>query len=133
MIAGLSILTSCTKKTNESGFFDSVFSSDVPKCEDEDVKNTVISILIENRIKLGLNSEWIEESMLTGNGKLKNILTKSINEELKSCNCEGTYTQEIEAQGVKGLLLGNIIYTAQKNSEGEIIVNIEETGIFETK
>ena len=122
LIASLAILSSCKNGANEKGVLDSIISSnDTPKCDDEDVKNTVLSILKENMhsIPNGVGNGGI---LISKNPKIINIMTKSKDDDLKLCGCEGTFVD---------LYKGNVIYTAQKNSEGEVIVNLEDTGTFE--
>ena len=48
-------------------------------------------------------------------------MTKSVDKEIKLCNCEGTYIEENEFEG-------NVTYSAQKNSEGDVIIQIENAG-----
>jgi hypothetical protein len=107
MIASLITLCSC--------------GNDAPKCDDEDVKKTVISILVENRDNIYSEGGSSVSFFLTGKGTFKNIMTKSIDKEINLCNCEGTYTQEKAFEG-------NVTYSAQKNSEGEVIVKVENAG-----
>ena len=125
MIAGLTILTSCGNKSSEKsedGILESTFSSnDAPKCEDEEVKKTVISSLVENRENIYTERGSSVSFFLTGKGKLKNIMTKSVDKEIKLCNCEGTYIEENEFEG-------NVTYSAQKNSEVDVIIQIENAG-----
>jgi hypothetical protein len=122
LIAGLTILTSCKNESNEKGILDSIISSnDTPKCDDEDVKNTVLSILKENSQSLITNSGR-SGILISKHPKIINIMTKSKDDDLKLCGCEGAFID---------LYKGNVIYTAQKNSAGEVIVNLEDAGTFE--
>lgn len=136
MIACLVILSSCgnnsSKKDGETGILDSMFSkNDSPKCDDKEVTETVSSILLENRTSLidkyGRNGVLLNEKDI----KIKNIMTTSINDELKSCNCEGSIESYIS--GIDMTTEGNVIYTAQKNSEGEVIVKVDDAGPFNLK
>ena len=130
MVAGLVVLSSCGNKTSENGekgILDSMFTSNnAPKCDDKEVTETVSSILLENRGTLidgfGRNGVILNEKDI----KIKNILTKNINEELKSCNCEGSLESHLSGMTTEG----NVTYTAQKNSEGEIIVKVDDAGPF---
>lgn len=100
-------------------------NKDVPKCEDKEILGTVISLLSENSMSLidnyGRNSVMID----TAKAEIDNIMTTSTNPELNSCGCEGT------------LILPNhegiVKYSAQKNSEGEIIVKVDDAGPFQFK
>ena len=115
MIVGLITLVSC--------------GNNAPKCDDKEVTETVLSILSENSKSLvdqyGRNSIIIDPKT----AKIKNIMTPSADDELNSCGCEGTIeTNESFLPGE-----GSVNYTAQKNSEGEIIVKVDNTGPFNTK
>ncbi len=111
MIACLISLSSCV--------------NDTPKCDDKEINQTVISLLTENKNDLTDNNGNSVGLFFNNenDGTIKNIMTKSKDNELKICNCEGTYQDTV--------IIGNINYTAQKNSEGEIIVKIENAGPFE--
>ncbi len=127
-MAGLVILCSCKNESNEKGILDTLIATDdTPKCEDEEVKSTVISLLTENKNDL-TSAEGHSVGLFFNNkndGKIINLLTKSKDKELKTCTCEGNYEDET--------IVGSVSYTAQKNSEGEIIVQIDYAGAFQLR
>lgn len=136
IIASLVIMSSCgnnsTNKKNENGILESIISKDnVPKCEDQEVTETVAAILLENRNSLitkdGRNGVLLNEKDI----KINNIMTTNINNELKSCNCEGAVLSYIS--GIDMTTEGNVIYTAQINSEGAVVVKVEDAGPFTLK
>ncbi len=139
MIAGLAILTSCgnnsSEKNSESGILDSMFSSnDAPKCDDPEVLETVLSILEENKNELRTNrGDLFYTTRVINNetAEITNILTKSKDDELKSCDCEGTlYLKNLDN---KIFANGNVSYFTQINSKGETIVQINVAGPMEYK
>lgn len=112
MIAGLVLLCSC--------------NSDVPKCDDPQVIETVFSILAENRD--GLLDEYGRNGVAAPNkenAKMKNIMTLNEDEKLNTCGCKGSLIIEGGAKNE-----GVVEYSAQKNSEGEVVVNVESAGPF---
>ncbi|MEB3380379.1 hypothetical protein VL762_11775 [Flavobacterium psychrophilum] len=121
IIACLAILSSCGNKASET-----------PKCDDKEVTETVSSILLENKNSLidefGKNGVILNENDM----KIINVITTNKNDELKSCNCEGTLESYTD-NGVKITTEGNVIYFAQKNSEGEVVVKIDDAGPFNIK
>lgn len=114
MIASVAILTSCSN----------IFSNDTPKCDDPEVTGTVIAI-IKDQSNSFYTSSGAKVIINNEDSEITNVMTKSNDKELKLCGCEGTF------EGIP--YIGNIIYSAQKNSEGEVIVKIEEAGPFEYK
>ena len=112
-IASLAFLWSC--------------GNSAPKCDDKEVIETAISILNENSRSLidefGRNSILIDPKK----AKIKNIMTKSSDGELKSCGCEGTIETNLTSSVSQ---VGSVSYSAQKNSEGEVIVNVDDAGPF---
>lgn len=115
MISGLLILNSCNSLTD-----------DTPKCDAELVKKDVLNILDQNKMRLidkfGTTGRIAPYFNAKGDGKIVNIITKSIDKEIKLCNCESLY----EDERVKG----QVTYIAQKNSEGDVIIRIENAGPF---
>ena len=112
IIASLIILCSCT-------------GDNAPKCDDPKIIETVLSILTENTGDL--LTEYGQNHVIINaeNTKITNIMTVSNDEKLKSCGCEGTVDTETYE--------GNVKYVAQENSEGEIIVKIDDAGPFFVK
>ena len=122
LIASLAILSSCKNGANENGILESITSSnDTPKCDDEKVLKTAITILKENQQNLPLQSGR-NGALISEYAKITNIMTKSKDDELKLCGCEGSFVD---------MYKGHITYTAQKNSEGEVIVNVEDVAPLE--
>ncbi len=123
------MLVSCGNKTSENGekgILDSMFkTNNTPKCDDLEVTSTVLTILQENSRNLideyGRHSTMIDPNK----SKIINIMTTSKDDDLSICNCEGTVKTELQE--------GNVIYSAQKNSEGEVIVKVEDAGPFRFK
>lgn len=107
MIACLAILTSC--------------GNDTPKCDDPEIQETVIQLIVENRTSLEYLVSLIARD--EKNLNIDNIMTTSENSELNSCGCEATLNL-LRDEGRKPIKT-NISYTAQKNSQGEVIVKIE--------
>lgn len=129
LLASLTILCACGGN-NSSSENKSIFTSDeTPKCEDSEVTNTVLSMLNENITELYLENMNSPGGVYIGeSAKIKNIMTTNKNEELKSCGCEGTIESGLFNE--KFIHKANVSYVAQKNSEGEIIVKIEDVGAF---
>ncbi len=141
MIAGLTILTSCSNKSSEkkdeNSVLDSMFSSnDAPKCDDPQVIETVFSILKENEQIINGNVNYPINDYI--NPEITNIITTSKDNELKSCNCEGTASVTIEGIELVGgersddyKPHSNVSYFAQKNDKGEIIVQVNSVDAFQ--
>ncbi len=119
MIAGLVICYSCADKT--------------PKCDDENVKETVISLLEPEKLSsqaIELINELKDEKVDisdTIKPTLINIITNDINKELKSCGCEAKIKMSSMYFLNKGnyLVNGSVInYTLKTDSKGEIIVEV---------
>ena len=92
-----------------------------PECDDKDVLLTVKDIIL-GRFHGGdsLQMANIEKSL-----KITNIRQSSKNEENKSCGCDATI--ELTYPGWEDNLTtkrNNYYYTAQKNTEGEIYVEL---------
>ena len=89
-----------------------------PKCSDEQVKTTVISLLQERGTQ-------IQEE----NRHLENIITSGKNSELKSCDCEATLPGEYWyiSRGYNNKHWENpiIYYSVQKTDDGETMVSVE--------
>jgi len=127
------------EKNDENGFLESIISKDdTPKCDDPKVIETVLSIMNDN--KNNIRSSYGSTSMSVKDinnetSEIRNILTKSKDKELMSCNCEGTLSlpnnyPELETD-VRVVV--NVSYFIQKNSEGEIVTQINDAGPFEFK
>ena len=140
MIVGLTILTSCgnksSEKKDENNVLDSMFSSnDAPKCDDPQVIETVFSILKENEQIINGNVDLPINDYK--NPEITNIITTAKDDELKSCNCEGTASVVIEGMELVGgersadyKPQSNVSYFAQKNDKGEIIVQVNSVDTF---
>jgi hypothetical protein len=101
------LLTSCGKQ---------------PNCNDEEITNTVFRILEENNeilIDNNGNRAFIY-NVNTENSKIDNIMTTSVDGNLKICNCEGNIKI-----GDTIIYRGSIMYTAQKNANDEVLVKVE--------
>lgn len=89
-----------------------------PKCSDEQVKITVISLLQERGTQ-------IQEE----NRHLENIITSGKNSELKSCDCQATLPGEYWyiSRGYNNKHWENpiIYYSVQKTDDGETMVSVE--------
>ncbi|MFV7235104.1 hypothetical protein [Flavobacterium sp. ZB4R12] len=140
MIAGLTILTSCgnksSEKKDENSVLDSMLSSnDAPKCDDPQLVETVFSILKENEQIIGNIGYPLNDYK---NPEITNIITTAKDDELKSCNCEGTASVTIEGAKLSGQenantdykTNSNVSYFAQKNDKGEIIVQVNSVDTF---
>jgi len=103
MIASLAFLWSC--------------GNSAPKCDDPQVIETVKKIVAENAMKMMMNFSTNADSL-----SVDRIMTKSKDNDLKICGCEGvlknTSTIWPEQAVVK--------YEAQENPDGEIIVKIND-------
>lgn len=145
MIAGFITLNSC--------------GSGAPKCDDKEVVETVKSIILDNfedkmkeafgglselageektKNEVNMSQEQIAEENKREEEKVKrsletsisNIITNEVNDELKSCKCEGTFTnEEVGLFGVpfEGGIVKNgdkIIYEVKTDSEGQVQVSV---------
>ena len=143
MIAGLMILSSSCKnsleKNDENGFLESITSkNDTPKCDDPEVIETVLSIMNDNKNNIrGTygNTPFSVKNIDNKTAEIRNILTKSKDNELKSCNCEGTLSLQNNYPELETdvRVIGNVSYFIQKKSEGEIITQINDAGPFDLK
>lgn len=106
IISLLSII-SCNKQT--------------PECDDKDVLLTVKDIILR-RYKGYYDS--LEMANIEKSVKITNIRQSSKNEENKSCGCDATI--ELTQPWINRLytIRNNYYYTAQKNTEGEIYVEL---------
>ena len=106
IISLLSII-SCNKQT--------------PECDDKDVLLTVKDIML-GRYKDYYDS--LKVSNIEKSIKITNIRQSSRNEENKSCGCDATI--ELTQPWFDGFktIRNNYYYTAQKNTEGEIYVEL---------
>lgn len=130
LIASLVILSSCKNSSNRNSILDSIFSSnETPKCDDKQVTETVTEILIDNVSNLIHNNGRGGVFLIPKDTKIKNIITRNANNELKSCNCEGTVMSGFNSKSYRET--GNVSYTVQKNSEGEVIISVDNAGPFE--
>lgn len=126
MIASLTTLISCGNKA--------------PKCEDKKVTDLVLSVLDDNKDKLQLNLPIFGliplNTFKKENSKVTNIMTTSSDDKLLICGCEGSVAAWIEKSNNEkkaDTLVSNITYTAQMNSENEIIVKVNDVEPFEMK
>ncbi|MFV5700274.1 hypothetical protein ACM55F_00220 [Flavobacterium sp. XS2P12] len=93
-----------------------------PNCNDEEITNTVFQILEENNeilINENGNRAFIY-NVSAKDSKIDNIMTTSIDNSLKICNCEGNIKI-----GDTIIYRGSIKYTAQKNENDDLIVKVE--------
>ncbi len=135
-VAGFTIFYSCKENSNENNSENSIFSSnETVKCDDKDVITTVISILYEKDGQIPIdyfdtgNVRYIGDKSFITQTSINNILTVNLNKELNSCNCEGSlYYKNPTKDGIDAN--GSIKYLAQKNSQGEIIVKVEDIGVM---
>ena len=126
--------------------------NNVPKCDDADVLKTIYAIIYENKDKieniygqhpLGL---YPEEKINTENIEITEIMTSNKDSELNSCGCEAKISianlqhNGIDSNGELAIELdqktrneGIIQYTAQNNSEDNIIVKVENISPLELK
>lgn len=102
--------------------------NNVPKCDEPEVFETIYSILRENKDEMkneygfsplfGIKDEEINAKSI----QISDILTTKNDNELKSCSCEGTITiMNNDSLVGKGI----IEYSAQKNSDDNIVVKLE--------
>ena len=91
-----------------------------PECDDKDVLLTVKDIIL-GRFHGGdsLQMANIEKSI-----KITNIRQSSRNEENKSCGCDATIELTYPWWNNLYTKRNNYYYTAQKNTEGEIYVEL---------
>ena len=135
-IAGLTIFYSCKENSNEEKSENSIFSSsETIKCDDKDVITTVISIIFEKDGQIpikywdGGNVLYMGNKSYIPQTSINNILTLNLDKEINSCNCEGAlYYKNPAKDGIDAK--GSIKYLAQKNSEGKIIVKVDNIGIM---
>ena len=142
MIASVILLSSCGNGSSKgNGNLDSLFSDDVPKCDDSLVANYVVAILKQNKASFKIEAFGNEyplyqySSKYSGENismKIDNIMTLSKNEDLKSCGCEGVIKMTTPGDTLSSLL-STVSYEAQKNSQGEVIVKVSNLGAFEVK
>lgn len=126
--------------------------NNVPKCDDADVLKTIYAIINENKDKiensygqhpLGL---YPEEKINAENIEITEIITSNKDSELKSCGCEAKISianlqhNGLDSNGELAIELdqkarneGTIQYTAQNNSEDNIIVKVENITPLELK
>ena len=87
----------------------------VPKCDDPEVTEGVLSLV---------NEEIVSDILVESD--VKAVMTTSQDKELKSCDCEMTINKT--ARGKQGSPLEgefeNIDYTVQRNSKGELVYSI---------
>ena len=93
-----------------------------PNCNDEEITNTVFRILEENNEILidDKSNRAFVYNVNTENSKIDNIMTNSVDSNLKICNCEGNIKI-----GDTIIYWGSIKYTAQKNEYDEVLVKVE--------
>ena len=135
-IVGLTIFYSCKENSNEEKSENSIFSSnETIKCDDKDVITTVLSIIFEKEGQIpikywdGGNVFYFGDKSFIPQTSINNILTLKLDKELNSCSCEGSlYYKNRVKDGIDAK--GSIKYLAQKNSQGEIIVKVENVGIM---
>lgn len=106
IISLLSII-SCNKQT--------------PECDDKDVLLTVKDIILGRKEDYydSLEMANIEKSI-----KITNIRQSSRNEENKSCGCDATIELTQPWFNRFKTIRNNYYYTAQKNTEGEIYIEL---------
>ena len=126
MITSLITLSSCGNKA--------------PKCEDKKVTELVLSILDDNKDKLQGNLPIFGlvpfRTFKKENSKVANIMTTSSDDKLLICGCEGSveaWTEKSDDGKKTDTLVSTITYTAQMNSEKEIIVKVNDVKPFEMK
>lgn len=113
MITSLITLSSC--------------GNNAPKCDDSEVTKMVISLLSENsRSLIDVHGDTRSVIVVPGKAKIKNIMTTSTDSELNSCGCEGIIETGAPVYPHKG----SVDYFAQKNSDGDIIVKVNNAGPF---
>ena len=103
----------------------------VPKCNDPEVLKIIYSVINENKDKMTFDAEIFgimpygnKKELTSENLEITNLLTKSKDAELSSCGCEGKLTiKNISEENT--VLEGLIEYTAQKDTENNIIVKVE--------
>lgn len=119
----LFILLSCNQK-------------DTPKCNSEEVKNTVFEIIKEQKLNTIIEGTYKEEIRAKLDSlSLELIRTESIDENLQKCNCEAVLKGlplnyiEKKALGFNEFDLKdeeiNIKYEVQTNEERETIITVE--------
>lgn len=118
VIAGLITLSSCADNT--------------PKCDDKKVTDLVLSILDDNKENLQANISIFGllpfKTFKKENAKVINIMTISSDEKLSICGCEGSVKVMTKKSDS---LINNITYTAQMNSENEVVVKVNNVGPFQ--
>ena len=117
--------------------------NNVPKCDDPEVFKTIYSILNENKDKIGDEYGhfplyfYLDENINSDNISVTEIITNKKDTELNSCGCEGKLSiNKVEVDGnIEGKMKyeGLIQYSAQKNSEDNIIVKVENISPLELK
>jgi hypothetical protein len=117
--------------------------NNVPKCDDPEVFKTIYSILSENKDKIGDEYGhyplyfYPNEKINSENISVTEIITNKKDTELNSCGCEGKLSiDKVEVDGnIEGKMKyeGLIEYSAQKNSEDNIIVKVENISPLDLK
>lgn len=135
--------------------------NNVPKCNDPKVFEIIHSIINENKNQIlfenGAQVIRDEDTISSNNTQIVDIITTKKDDELNSCGCEGTLIYESKYKDIFMYKLfqkdsngnnvpnenydkeitsineGSIIYSAQKNSDDEIIVKVESIGPLKTK
>ena len=118
---------------------------DTPKCDSEEVKSTVLEIIKEARLKSldnGFTKTGNEELIQKGldTMTLNLITTKSINKEIKNCECQGVISgYPLNSDEIIEFFRNdinikdheiNINFSAQTTEKGKTIVNLEPINIF---
>ncbi len=115
MIASLAFLWSC--------------GNSAPKCDDSQVVETVKELIMEShgQLEVGLLlGGYIQLDSINSNSlELVNIMTKSKNDDIKSCGCEGSFEFNT-IQNAEQKITANVKYEAQENSKGDVIVQVNE-------
>lgn len=127
MISLATIAMSCKKtEENNAETQNAVTETTVtqsPKCGDKEVKEALMSSVDKEGV---YNDEYVDTSSVRATIKkfeIKNILTRSQNNDLQKCECEA----DLKRQLTNGKQLTNhIYYFAQKDSEGKVIVKQQE-------
>ena len=117
-----------------------------PKCDDPEVLKTILQIFKENNIEIMYADGYGSvkgDTLSSANTKITDILTTKKDNDLNSCGCEGKLSieskyisKELEYKngefhqaeiGVEKTSIreGLMQYTAQRNSENELIVKVE--------
>ncbi|RTY71193.1 hypothetical protein [Flavobacterium sp. LB2P53] len=115
MIACLTFLWSC--------------GINVPKCDDPQVVETVKELIMEShgQLEVGLLlGGYVQLDSINPNSlELVNIMTKTKNDDIKSCGCEGNFEFNT-IQNAQQKITASVKYEAQENSNEDVIVQVNE-------